>query len=124
MQYLTQEEQEILHDLLTLSAESSQNKEFEVAEFEVAEVVDENFVITTEGDVELNPELNIDVDYNKAIARQSNNDEDKRLYNKALEKQREENEKDLALYNKALKKQLDKKARIERKRKETGLRLV
>jgi ribosomal protein L14E/L6E/L27E len=119
MQYLTQEEQEILHDLLTLSAESSQDKEFEVAE-----VVDENFVITTEGDVEVNPELNIDVDYNKAIARQSNNDEDKRLYNKALEKQREENEKDLALYNKALKKQLDKKARIERKRKETGLRLV
>jgi len=119
MRYLTQEEQEFLHDFLTMSKENSQDKDFEVQE-----MVDEYFVITTEGNVEVNPELDIDVDFNKSVARQSNNDTDKELYNKALEKQRKENERDLMLYNKALKKQQDYKKRIERKRKETGLKLV
>lgn len=80
--------------------------------------------MTTDQEVKVNPKLNIDSHVNKAIAKQSNNNEDKQLYNKALEKQRKENEKDLALYNKALKKQQDKRKRIEVKRNETGLKLV
>lgn len=119
MRPLTHEEQEFLQDFLTTTAESSQEKDFNIA-YEL----DEYFVITTEGEVELNPSQNIDIEYNKALARQSNNDRDKELYNKALEKQRKENEKDLILYNKALKKQQSKRRRIEQKRKETGLKLV
>lgn len=101
MRCLTQEEQEFLIDFMTMSKENSQDKEFEVQE-----VVDEYLVITAEGEVEVNPDSYIDVEYNKAIARQSNNDTDKELYNKALEKQQ------------------DRKRRVEQKRKETGLKLV
>lgn len=101
MRFLTQEEQEFLIDFMTMSKEDSQDKEFEVQE-----VVDEYLVITTEGEVEVNPDSYIDVEYNKAIARQSNNDTDKELYNKALEKQK------------------DRKRRVDQKRKETGLKLV
>lgn len=119
MRDMTQEEREFLQDFLTITAENSQDKDFTV-EYEL----DEYFVVTSEGEVELNPNQNIDVEYNKAIARQSNNDRDKELYNKALEKQRKENEKDLILYNKALEKQQAKRRRIEQKRKETGLKLV
>lgn len=106
---------EFYMDFLAMtSSEEAFNVEYEMGDL----------VVTDKGLVEINPNISVDKKYTEALAKASNDDQDKILFKKAYDKQQKEFEKEMVLYNKALKKQKDKKERIEKKRKETGLKLV
>lgn len=112
---MTQSNYEFLVDFLTMVSDDQ--------DFTVEKECNE-FVITTKGEVKVNPNLLIDKKYNQEAAKQSNNDRNNILFKKAYKKQQKEFQKDLDLYNQALKKQKEEKERILKKKQETGLKLL